>query len=75
MYQGAYSVSVAVNIASRVESLANANEICITNDVFNADGVQDLIKDHVVESAEEHFKGVKKGHMVHRIRLREKLVH
>jgi len=64
-----------VNIASRVESLANANEICITNDVFNADGVQDLIKDHVVESAEEHFKGVKKGHMVHRIRLREKLVH
>lgn len=58
-----------VNIASRVESIANANEICITNDVFNAEGVQDLIRDHVVESAEEHFKGVQKGHMVHRIRL------
>lgn len=60
-----------VNIASRVEGLANANEICITDDVFRAEGVRDLLQDYLVVSAEEHFKGVQRGHVVHRVRARD----
>jgi len=59
-----------VNIASRVEGLANANEICITDDVYRTQGVQELLQDYEVTSGEEHFKGVQRGHLVHRIKPR-----
>jgi class 3 adenylate cyclase len=58
-----------INIASRVENLAHANEVCITDDVYNAEGVQERIHQHTVTSSEEHLKGVQRGHLVHRIKL------
>ena len=60
-----------VNIASRVEGLANANEIVITEEVFRSPGVADIIASYRVHSGHAQLKGVQKGHLIHRITLKD----
>jgi class 3 adenylate cyclase len=56
-----------VNIASRIQGLANANEICISNEVNNVIEVMELIKAHHVHSEMASVKGVTEKLAVHRL--------
>jgi class 3 adenylate cyclase len=47
-----------VNIAARVQGLANAGEIYLTNDVWNAPGVRELLKSHDLNPEQVSVKGV-----------------
>ncbi len=47
-----------VNIAARVQALADANEVYITADVYNSPGVSDVLKAHHVIPDEVLVKGV-----------------
>jgi class 3 adenylate cyclase len=38
-----------VNIAARVQALADANEICLSQDIYEAPSVADLLRSFVVE--------------------------
>jgi class 3 adenylate cyclase len=51
-----------VNIAARVQGLADANEVCISQEVMEAPGVGDIVKAHRVSADFVHVKGV--GHKV-----------
>jgi len=56
-----------VNIASRVEGIANANEVVLTDEVLKAPHVQELVTEFMVESGHEQLKGVHAGQLVHRV--------
>jgi class 3 adenylate cyclase len=58
-----------VNIAARVEGMASANEICITDDVYRSPGVAEVLKDLHVRSTHAQLRGVQRGHDIHRITL------
>jgi class 3 adenylate cyclase len=57
-----------VNIASRVQNLADASEIYITDDVYNSPGVDVLLSGQgAVEAQETMLKGIGQRMRVHRI--------
>lgn len=56
-----------VNIAARVQALADANEVYITDDVYNAPGVSDALKAHHVVPEEVLVKGVSEKLHVYKI--------
>ena len=47
-----------VNVAARVQNLAGGDEICLTEDVRRASGVEDALALYAVRSAEAQLKGV-----------------
>ena len=56
-----------VNIAARVQALAEANEVYITADVYNSPGVSDVLKAHQVVPDEVLVKGVSEKLSVYKI--------
>jgi class 3 adenylate cyclase len=47
-----------VNIAARVQALANAAEICISDEVRSFPGVLDLLAPYAQEASMVEFRGV-----------------
>ena len=56
-----------VNIAARVQALADANEVYITADVYNSSGVSDALKAHHLIPDEVLVKGVSEKLHVYKI--------
>lgn len=56
-----------VNIAARVQALADINEVYITADVYNSSGVSDVLKAHHVISDEVPIKGVSEKLHVYKV--------
>jgi class 3 adenylate cyclase len=56
-----------VNIASRVEHLAEGDEICLTEEVYDAPGVADLLTPYAKRRDHSHLKGVQQDVAVFRI--------
>lgn len=56
-----------VNIAARVQALAESNEVYMTADVYNAPGVSDTLNRHHVVSDEVFVKGVSEKLHVYKI--------
>jgi len=56
-----------VNIAARVQNLADGDEICITEDVYGAPDVADIIAPYRVTKSEAELKGVSKAMSVYRL--------
>jgi class 3 adenylate cyclase len=56
-----------VNIAARVQGLADAEEICISEDVFEADGVKDALADLAVTREVARLRGIDQDYPVFRI--------
>jgi class 3 adenylate cyclase len=57
-----------VNIAARVQSLAGANEIVLTDDVLSVPGSTELLTDLAIEEGTVELKGVAGEVTVHRLR-------
>lgn len=58
-----------VNIAARVQGLSDVDEVCITEAVMAAPGVDDVLKSHAVSSDYVHLKGVGQKMEIHRIAI------
>ncbi|KWV51693.1 adenylate cyclase [Bradyrhizobium macuxiense] len=56
-----------VNIAARVQNLADGDEICITEEVHAAPAVADIIAPYPVAKSEAELKGVSKAMSVYRL--------
>src|SRR5204863_5494991 len=56
-----------VNIAARVQNLAEGDEICITEEVFGAPGVAEILAPYPVARREAELKGVSKGMPVYHL--------
>jgi class 3 adenylate cyclase len=56
-----------VNIAARVQSLADAGEICITEALYTAPGVSHLLASHSVVEFDAPFRGVDGSACVYRV--------
>jgi class 3 adenylate cyclase len=56
-----------VNIASRVQNLANADEIWITDAVFDSPGVSQLLQDRRVSVEDARLRGIEQIVRVYRI--------
>jgi class 3 adenylate cyclase len=56
-----------VNIAARVQNLADGDEICITEDVYRAPAVADIIASYPVAKSEAELKGVSKAMSVYHL--------
>ena len=56
-----------VNIAARVQNLADGDEICITEEVYGAPDVADIIAPYPVARSEAELKGVSKPMSVYRL--------
>ena len=56
-----------VNIAARVQSFADASEICLTEALYTASGVRQLLASHDVEEFEAPLRGVEGNARVYRI--------
>jgi class 3 adenylate cyclase len=56
-----------VNIAARVQNLADGDEICITEEVRHAPDVADIIAPYPVVKSEAELKGVSKAMSVYRL--------
>ena len=56
-----------VNIAARVQGLADVNEVCISATVMEAPGVGDIVKSRSVSRNYENLKGIGQQMEVHRI--------
>jgi class 3 adenylate cyclase len=56
-----------VNIAARVQALADANEICLTDDVYGAAGVSEALLGHPVGLDDVRVKGVSEKIRVYRV--------
>jgi class 3 adenylate cyclase len=59
-----------VNIAARVQALADANEIYMSREVRDAPGVSDILKAHSVVSDHVHVKGVSEKLGVYRVTIK-----
>ncbi|HTL11145.1 MAG TPA: adenylate/guanylate cyclase domain-containing protein, partial [Bdellovibrionota bacterium] len=57
----------AVNIAARVQGLAGAEEIYLTQDAYSYEGVPEALKGFVVEPKKAHLKGVSDEVQVYRV--------
>jgi class 3 adenylate cyclase len=60
-----------VNIAARVQGLADADEIYLTDDVYQADGVKALLTGLHVGARQVQLKGVQRQVTVHRVSASE----
>ncbi|HYX45377.1 MAG TPA: adenylate/guanylate cyclase domain-containing protein, partial [Sphingomicrobium sp.] len=58
-----------VNIAARVQALADVNEVCISATVMEVPGVDDIIKSRSVSHNYENLKGIGQKMEVHRITI------
>src|SRR6202042_2882389 len=47
-----------VNIAARVQNRANGDEICLSEDVRDAPGVEELLASHVITQEQMFLKGI-----------------
>jgi class 3 adenylate cyclase len=56
-----------VNIAARVQNLADGDEICITEEVYGAPGVADIVAPYVMKKSEAELKGVSKPMSVYHL--------
>jgi class 3 adenylate cyclase len=56
-----------VNIAARVQSFADAGEICLTEALYMASGVRDLLAGHDVEEFDAPLRGVEGNARVYRV--------
>lgn len=56
-----------VNIASRVQGLAEAGEVYITQDIYEAPGVRDALGAHQVEPLETAIRGIREKIRVYKI--------
>ena len=56
-----------VNIASRVQNLANADEIWLTDAVFDSPGVAELLSDRQVSVEDAHLRGIEQVVRAYRI--------
>lgn len=56
-----------VNIAARVQGLADGNEVCASQDVMEAPGVAEIVKGHRVSTDYVHVKGVGQKVAINRI--------
>jgi class 3 adenylate cyclase len=59
-----------VNIASRIQALADANEVYMSREVMEAPGVSDILKAHLVMSEQVHTKGVSETLEVYQVKIR-----
>jgi len=59
----------SVNIASRIQGLADANEIYISGDVYAASGVSETLKSHLVMPEQVSVKGVSEKQQVYKIKV------
>ena len=60
-----------VNIAARVQGLADADEIYLTEEVYREPGVKELIAEFDVTPHEASLKGVHRAVRVYRVATRE----
>ena len=58
-----------VNIAARVQGLADADEIYLTEEVWRSPGVQALLADREVTGQSVHLKGIARPVQVYRVGL------
>jgi class 3 adenylate cyclase len=58
-----------VNIAARVQGLADVNEVCVSAAVMEAPGVADIVKSRSVSRDYENLKGIGQKMEVHRIAI------
>ena len=56
-----------VNIAARVQNLANADEIYVTEEVYGHEGVRDALQRLVVERQSAQLKGITSTQQVYRV--------
>ncbi len=56
-----------VNIAARVQNLADGDEICITGDVYRAPAVAEIIAPYPMVKSEAELKGVSKAMSVYHL--------
>jgi class 3 adenylate cyclase len=56
-----------VNIAARVQNLADGDEICITDEVYGAPAVAEIIAPYPVAKSEAELKGVSKAMSVYHL--------
>lgn len=56
-----------VNVAARVQSLADAGEICISEALYSAPGVSDLLSGHTIAVFEAPLRGVEGDASVYRV--------
>lgn len=56
-----------VNVAARVQSLADAGEICISEALYSAPGVSDLLSGHAISVFEAPLRGVEGNASVYRV--------
>jgi len=59
-----------VNVASRVQGIAEADQICLTEEVFTAEGVQDILREQTVSRESSTIKGVQGMVVVYRVQPR-----
>ncbi len=58
-----------VNLASRVEGVAQAGEVTFSQEVFDEPGVQQLVADYSVETAQVNVKGFAEPIVINRFRV------
>ena len=56
-----------VNIAARTQNLADADEVCMTEEVYAAPGMAEVLKSHHVKKSQEELKGVRGTVSVYRV--------
>jgi class 3 adenylate cyclase len=61
------SLGQDVNIAARVQGLADVNEACISATVMEALGAGDIVKSHSVSRNYENLKGIGQQMEAHRV--------
>jgi len=58
-----------VNIAARVQGLADVNEVCVTETVMEAPGVNEIVKNRSVSHDYESLKGIGQKMGIHRLAI------
>jgi class 3 adenylate cyclase len=59
-----------VNIAARVQSFADAGQICLTEALYTASGVRELLAGHDIEEFGAPLRGVEGNAQVYRVTAR-----
>jgi len=60
-----------VNVASRIQGLADADQICVTQEIYDAEGVREALRDRAVLQESSNLKGVSEATVVYRVKPRE----
>lgn len=58
-----------MNIAARLQNLADADEICISRDAYDADGAKEKLAAFAVKSRDARFRGVEQSLQMFRVRV------